>query len=106
MAIMLSARVAAITYGLMTTLKSKIVRIAPRKCMNFIAPGCVPTLMVQETLDYLAVSGPILAASTPLKKITTPLDIGNRIAVLSSSMVLGHVTEQVIFIEGGCIGDL
>jgi enoyl-[acyl-carrier-protein] reductase (NADH) len=44
--------------------------------------------------------------STPLKKFATPLDVANQIVVLSSSVVSGHVTGQVIFVEGGCVRDL
>ncbi|KAG1897334.1 uncharacterized protein F5891DRAFT_1049060 [Suillus fuscotomentosus] len=54
-------------YGLTTTLKSEIVKIAPRGRVNCIAPGWVSTPMVQEALNDPAVSGPLLAA-TPLKK--------------------------------------
>ncbi|KAG1768842.1 NAD-P-binding protein [Suillus occidentalis] len=93
----------AMMYGLTTTLKSEIVKIAPRGRVNCIAPGWVPTPMVQEALNDPAISGPILAA-TPLKKFATPLDIANQIAVLSSSIISGHITGQVIFVEGGCVG--
>jgi NAD(P)-dependent dehydrogenase (short-subunit alcohol dehydrogenase family) len=95
----------AIMYGLTTTLKSEIVKIASRGRVNCIAPGWVPTPMVQEALNDPSVSGPILAA-TPLKKFATPLDVANQIVVLSSSVVSGHVTGQVIFVEGGCVRDL
>ncbi|KAG0701086.1 NAD(P)-binding protein [Suillus ampliporus] len=95
----------AMMYGLTMTLKSEIVKIAPRGRVNCIAPGWVATPMVQEALNDPAVSRPIVAA-TPLKKLGTPLDIANQIAVLSSSVISGHVTGQVVFVEGGCIGDL
>jgi NAD(P)-dependent dehydrogenase (short-subunit alcohol dehydrogenase family) len=49
-------------YGLTMTLKSEIVKIAPRGRVNCIAPGWVPTPMVQEALNDPVVSGPILAA--------------------------------------------
>ncbi|KAG1872846.1 hypothetical protein C8R48DRAFT_33059 [Suillus tomentosus] len=56
----------AMMCGLTTTLKSEIVKIAPRGRVNCIAPGWVPTPMVQEALNDPAISGPVLAA-TPLK---------------------------------------
>lgn len=43
---------------------------------------------------------------TPLKKVATPLDIANQIVVLSSSTVSGHVTGQVLMVEGGMEGRL
>lgn len=95
----------AMMYGLTMTLKNEIVKIAPRGRVNCIAPGWVSTPMVQEALNDPAVSGPVLAA-TPLKKFATSLDVANQIAVLSSSVVSGHVTGQVVFVEGGCVGDL
>ncbi|KAG1835340.1 hypothetical protein DFJ58DRAFT_820979 [Suillus subalutaceus] len=49
-------------YGLTATLKSEIVKIAPRGRVNCITLGWVPTPMVQEALNDPAVSGPILAA--------------------------------------------
>ncbi|KAG1897374.1 NAD(P)-binding protein [Suillus fuscotomentosus] len=73
--------------------------------VNCIAPGWVPTPMVQEALNDPAVSGPLLAA-TPLKKFGTPLDVANQIVVVSSSVVSGHVTGQVIFVEGGFLMNL
>ncbi|OJA20545.1 hypothetical protein AZE42_07077 [Rhizopogon vesiculosus] len=95
----------AMMYGMTMTLKSEIVRIAPKGRVNCIAPGWVATPMVQEALNDPGVSGPALAA-TPLKKLAMPLDIANQIAVLSSSVISGHVTGQVVFVEGGCVGDL
>ncbi|KAG1893554.1 kinase-like domain-containing protein [Suillus fuscotomentosus] len=49
-------------YGLTTTLKSDVVKIAPRGRVNCIAPGWVPTPIVQEALNDPAMSGPVLAA--------------------------------------------
>ncbi|KAG2139077.1 NAD(P)-binding protein [Suillus bovinus] len=95
----------AMMYGLTTTLKSEIVKIAPRGRVNCIAPGWVLTPMTQEALNDPAISGPLLAA-TPLKKLGTPLDVANQIVIVSSSVVSGHVTGQVIFVEGGCVGDI
>ncbi|KAG0701092.1 hypothetical protein DFH29DRAFT_806783, partial [Suillus ampliporus] len=95
----------AMMYGLTMPLKTEIVKIAPKGRVNCIAPGWVATPMVQEALNDPAVSGPILVA-TPLEKLGTPLGIANQIAVLFSSVISGHVTGQVVFVEGGCIGDL
>lgn len=43
---------------------------------------------------------------TPLKKVATALDIANQIVVLSSSLVSGHVTGQVVMADGGMEGRL
>jgi enoyl-[acyl-carrier-protein] reductase (NADH) len=44
--------------------------------------------------------------STPLKKVATPADIGNQITVLASPILSGHVSGQVIMVEGGMEGRL
>ena len=49
-------------YGLTMTLKSEIVKIAPRGRVNCIAPGWVATPMVQEALHDPGITGPALAA--------------------------------------------
>lgn len=38
--------------------------------------------------------------------MATPLDVANQIVVLSSSTVSGHVTGQVVMVEGGMEGRL
>lgn len=47
-----------------------------------------------------------MVASTPLRKVATPEDIANQILVLSSSVLSGHVTGQVVMVEGGMEGRL
>lgn len=42
----------------------------------------------------------------PLKKIAMPIDIATQIVVQSSSVVSGHVTGQVLMVEGGMEGRL
>jgi hypothetical protein len=44
------------------------------------------------------------APSTPLKKVAQPADIARQIAVLASARVSGHVSGQVLMIEGGMEG--
>ena len=43
---------------------------------------------------------------TPLKKFAQPEDIASQIVLVSSSKVSGHVTGQVIMVEGGMEGRL
>ena len=42
---------------------------------------------------------------TPLRKIATPEDVASQVVILSSGKVSGHVTGQVLMIEGGMEGD-
>ena len=43
---------------------------------------------------------------TPLKKVAEPQDVASQVVILSSSLVSGHVTGQVIMVEGGMEGRL
>lgn len=43
---------------------------------------------------------------TPLKKVATPLDVARQILVLASPVLSGHVTGQVVMVEGGMEGRL
>ncbi|KAF9221836.1 NAD dependent epimerase/dehydratase [Gyrodon lividus] len=95
----------AMMYGLTMTLKNEIVKIAPKGRVNTVAPGWVKTPMAEIPLSNPDILYSALA-TTPLKKIATPLDIANQIVVLSSSVVSGHVTGQVLMVEGGMEGRL
>jgi NAD(P)-dependent dehydrogenase (short-subunit alcohol dehydrogenase family) len=95
----------AMMYGLTMTLKNEIVKIAPKGRVNTVAPGWVRTPMAESALADPDVVYRALA-TTPLKKVATPLDVANQIVVLSSSTVSGHVTGQVVMVEGGMEGRL
>ncbi|KAH0839403.1 NAD dependent epimerase/dehydratase [Lanmaoa asiatica] len=92
-------------YGLTMTLKNEIVKIAPRGRVNAVAPGWVYTPMAEVPLANPDVRYSALA-TMPLKKIAMPIDIATQIVVQSSSMVSGHVTGQVLMVEGGMEGRL
>ncbi|KIM89880.1 hypothetical protein PILCRDRAFT_812662, partial [Piloderma croceum F 1598] len=98
-----AASKSAMMYGLTMTLKNEIVKIAPKGRVNCVAPGWVDTPMAADALQNPKVMYQALA-TTPLKKIATPRDIANQIAILTSSAVSGHVTGQVVMVEGGMEG--
>ncbi|CAL1697738.1 unnamed protein product [Somion occarium] len=93
----------AMMYGLTLSLKNEIVKIAPRGRVNAIAPGWVYTPMAEEALKDPRVVYRSLA-TTPLKKFALPLDVAWQVVMVSSSTVSGHVTGQVIMVEGGMEG--
>ncbi|KAI6095687.1 NAD-P-binding protein [Pisolithus croceorrhizus] len=100
-----AASKSAMMYGLTLTLKNEIVKIAPRARVNCIAPGWVSTPMAETALrDFEAIYRSL--ATTPLKKIATPLEIANQVVVLSSSTMSGHVTGQILMVDGGMEGAL
>ncbi|KAG1845487.1 NAD-P-binding protein [Suillus subalutaceus] len=95
----------AMMYGLNLTLKNEIVKIAPKGRVNCIAPGCVKTPKTEEALKNFQIAYRILA-TTPLKKVAMPIDVATQIVVLASSTLSGHVTGQVVMVEGGMEGML
>jgi len=100
-----SATKSAMMYGLTLTLKNEIVKIAPKGRVNCVAPGWVETPMAAKSLEDPEVVYRALA-TTPLRKVATPLEVANQILVLASSTVSSHVTGQVVMVEGGMEGRL
>ncbi|KAF9054073.1 hypothetical protein BJ165DRAFT_682807 [Panaeolus papilionaceus] len=100
-----AATKSAMMYGLTMTLKNEIVRIAPKGRVNCVAPGWVKTAMAEESLKNPKTLYAALA-TTPLKKIAEPDDIATQVVLLSSNVISGHVTGQVLMIEGGMEGRL
>ncbi|KIK95185.1 hypothetical protein PAXRUDRAFT_33114 [Paxillus rubicundulus Ve08.2h10] len=100
-----AATKSAMMYGLMMTLENKIIGIAPKGRVNTVAPGWVKIPMAEIPLSNPRILYSALA-TTPLKKIAMPLDIANQIVGLSSLMVSGHVTGQVLMVDGGMEGSL
>ncbi|KAG2032406.1 NAD dependent epimerase/dehydratase [Suillus americanus] len=100
-----SATKSAMMYGLNLTLKNEIVKIAPKGRVNCIAPGWVKTPRTEKTLKDPQIMYRALA-TCPLKKVAMPIDVATQIAVLASSTLSGHVTGQVVMVEGGMEGRL
>ncbi|KAK7460955.1 hypothetical protein VKT23_008883 [Stygiomarasmius scandens] len=91
-------------FGLMLSMKNEIVKIAPKGRVNIISPGWVKTPMAAEALKDPMVIYRALA-TTPLKKVGLPYDIATQIVFLSSSKVSGHVTGEILNVNGGLEGD-
>ncbi|PPQ72455.1 hypothetical protein CVT24_003121 [Panaeolus cyanescens] len=100
-----AASKSAMMYGLTMTLKNEIVKIAPKGRVNCIGPGWVKTAMAEESLKNPKTLYAALA-TTPLKKIAEPDDIATQVVLLSSNVISGHVSGQVLMIEGGMEGRL
>ncbi|KAF7314573.1 hypothetical protein MKEN_00930700 [Mycena kentingensis (nom. inval.)] len=100
-----AASKSALMYGLTLSLKNEIVKIAPKGRVNCVAPGWVKTpkkegVMADKDFVYRCV------ATSPLKKVAEPSDISNQILVLSSPVLSGHITGQVVVVAGGMEGRL
>ncbi|KAF5353513.1 hypothetical protein D9756_007886 [Leucocoprinus leucothites] len=95
----------AMMYGLTLSLKNEIVKIAPRGRVNTVAPGWVKTPMATEALKDPSIVYQALA-TTPLKKVGLPYDVATQVVILSSQKISGHITGQVLMVEGGMEGRL
>lgn len=100
-----SASKSALMYGLTYTLKNEIVKIAPRGRLNTVAPGWVMTPMAEETLKDPKVVQRALATYA-LQKVGLPYDVATQIVFLSSTKTSGHVTGEVVMVNGGQEGRL
>ncbi|KAI0751990.1 NAD(P)-binding protein [Fomes fomentarius] len=100
-----AATKSAMMYGMCSSLKNEIVKIAPKGRVNVVAPGWTRTPMAEQSLKDPNVVYQALA-TTPLRKVATPEDVANQIVVLSSSTVSGHVSGHVLMVEGGMEGRL
>ena len=99
-----SSAKAAMTHGLLPTLKNEIVRTAPLGRVNLVAPGWTVTPMTEGELTQEAVDR--VTATMALRKVATAEDIARAIVFLCSPLASGHVTGQVITVAGGMEGRL
>ena len=99
-----AAAKAAISYGLLLSLKNEIVRKAPLARVNAVAPGWTVTPMTEGTLSDEAVER--VTATMPLRKVASAEDVARSIAFLCSPHAAGHVTGQMITVAGGMEGRL
>ncbi|KAH8999626.1 NAD-P-binding protein [Lactarius hatsudake] len=100
-----AASKSGIMYGLTLSLKNEIVQVAPRARVNCVAPAWVRTPTASEALqDPQTVYRSL--ATTPLRKVAEASDVANQIVLLASAKVSGHVTGQVLMVEGGMEGRL
>jgi 3-oxoacyl-[acyl-carrier protein] reductase len=93
---------AAITQGLLLSLKNEIVRSAPCARVNLVAPGWTLTPMTKNDLTEATIER--VTATMALRKVATADDVARAIVFLCSSVGAGHVTGQVITVAGGMEG--
>jgi len=73
--------------------------------VNAVAPGwtITPKKKEQGIDDELIKNA---TATMSLKKLATPEDIANTVVSISSDLISGHITGQIIEIAGGMEGRL
>ena len=92
----------AITSGLLLSLKNEISGIYNCR-INAVAPGWTAT---DKKLESGINDGTKKRAMTTmaLKKLATPEDVANAVAVLSSNKISSHLTGEIITVAGGMEG--
>jgi 3-oxoacyl-[acyl-carrier protein] reductase len=88
--------------GLLLSLKNEVVRRNPNVRVNAVAPGWTVSPMTRDVLDDAAVERVIRTMALP--KVATPEDVAAQVVQLSSPLLSGHVTGQVITVAGGMEG--
>jgi 3-oxoacyl-[acyl-carrier protein] reductase len=97
-----AAAKSGITGGLLLSLKNEVVRRNANVRVNAVAPGWTVSPMTRDVLDEAAVAGVVRTMALP--KVATPEDIAAQVVQLSSPLLSGHVTGQVITVAGGMEG--
>ena len=100
-----AATKAALTGGLLPTLKNEIGRLAPGGRVNAVCPGWTETEMAAPALSE---PGRLerITQTMPLRKVAQPDDVAWQIVVLASDRLSGHVSGQVVVVAGGMEGRL
>lgn len=99
-----AAAKAAISGGLLLSLKNEVVRTAPGARVNVVAPGWTVTPMTEGRLDPADVAR--VTATMALPKVGRSEDVAAAVVWLASDVTAGHVTGQVITVAGGMEGRL
>ena len=94
----------AITSGLLMSLKNDVSKIGDVR-VNAVAPGWTITpKKIKQGIDEKLIEK--ATATMSLKKLATPEDIANTVVSISSNLISGHITGQVIQVAGGMEGRL
>ena len=97
-----AAAKSAILHGLLLSLKNEVVRDEPLARVNAVAPGWTESPMTRGHVDPERVRQ--VSRTMALRKVAQPEDVARQVVVLSSDLLSGHVTGQVVTIAGGMEG--
>jgi 3-oxoacyl-[acyl-carrier protein] reductase len=100
-----AATKAALTGGLLPTLKNEIARLAPLGRVNAVCPGWTETEMAAPALTEPGRLNRI-TQTMPLRKVAQPDDVAWQVVVLASDRLSGHISGQVVVVAGGMEGRL
>jgi 3-oxoacyl-[acyl-carrier protein] reductase len=97
-----AAAKSGILYGLLLSLKNEVVRRNPGVRVNAVAPGWTVSPMTEHELDDPRVSR--ITRTMALPKVARADDVAAQVVVLSSPVLSGHVTGQIVTVAGGMEG--
>jgi 3-oxoacyl-[acyl-carrier protein] reductase len=97
-----AAAKSAIQGGLLLSLKNEVVRVAPRARVNAVAPGWTESPMTRGLVDDEAIRR--ISRTMALRKVAQPEDIAAQVVVLSSDVLSGHVSGELVTVAGGMEG--
>lgn len=97
-----AAAKAAITGGLLLSLKNEVVRRNPRCRVNAVAPGWTESPMTRGHVDPERIR--LVSRTMALRKVAQPEDVAAAVVTLASPTLSGHVTGQVVTVAGGMEG--
>jgi 3-oxoacyl-[acyl-carrier protein] reductase len=97
-----AAAKAAITGGLLLSLKNEAVRRSPGCRVNAVAPGWTESPMTRGHVDPESIR--LVSRTMALRKVAQPEDIAAQVVVLASPVLSGHITGQLVTIAGGMEG--
>jgi 3-oxoacyl-[acyl-carrier protein] reductase len=97
-----AAAKAAITGGLLLSLKNEAVRRSPGCRVNAVAPGWTESPMTRGHVDPDRIR--LVSRTMALRKVAQPEDIAAHVVALASPVISGHVTGHVVTIAGGLEG--
>lgn len=99
-----AAAKAAITGGLLPSLKNEAARLGAGVRVNAVAPGWTLSPMVDRDLTPEAVAQ--ATATVALHKVAVPADVAAAVVFLASPKAAGHLTGVVLPVHGGMEGRL
>ncbi len=97
-----AAAKAAITGGLLLSLKNEAIRRNPRCRVNAVAPGWTESALTRGHVDPGRVR--LVSQTMALRKVAQPLDVAGQVVALASPILSGHITGHVVTIAGGLEG--
>jgi 3-oxoacyl-[acyl-carrier protein] reductase len=97
-----AAAKAAITGGLLLSLKNEAVRRNPRCRVNAVAPGWTESAMTRGHVDPERVR--LVSRTMALRKVAQPVDVAAQVVALAAPALSGHITGQVVTVAGGLEG--